>query len=92
MWPRRSIRKLVEMPWSRLLGEQTVRVEDHAKARDMVRKEPLGVGKSVIYVDRDADKTVRTRLALHPCGFSAPLTRQFGGQFVSSPSPLPHRG
>src|ERR1700674_3625463 len=48
-----------------LPGEQTVRVEDDAKARDVVLKEPLGVGMPVIYVDRDDDETVRTQLALH---------------------------
>ncbi len=44
-----------------LPGEQTVRVEDDAKARDVVLKEPLGVGMHVIHVDRDDDKTVRTK-------------------------------
>src|SRR6202035_6113937 len=48
-----------------LPGEQTVRVEDDAKARDVVPKEPLGVGMHAIYVDRDDDKTRRTQLALH---------------------------
>src|ERR1700694_170971 len=48
-----------------LPGDQTVRVEDDAKARDVVLKEPLRVGMHVIYVDRDDDKTVRTQLALH---------------------------
>src|SRR6266853_319062 len=48
-----------------LPGERTVRVEDDAKARDVVLKEPLGVGMHVIYIDRDDDKTVRTQRALH---------------------------
>src|ERR1700686_3950947 len=47
-------------------GEPTVRVEDDAKARDVLLKEALGVRIGVIYVDRDDDKTVRTQLALHP--------------------------